>query len=92
MKIQVKVIVDSNTRILIYTFQMFDTIAVFSEFGIQTKPIGKRVWKYDVMWDKYNKSKCQVTEPILSNYIRNYAIAEITKKIEVKTWFEYEGK
>ena len=77
-------------EIEIFEFILFDLTAVFVEYKKQLKPIGKRVWKIEVLWDKYKTRDNKISEPILTESIRTEAKAKMVELMQVKTWNEFK--
>ena len=88
-RIEVKTQIQEG-EIEIFEFILFDLTAVFVEYKKQFKPKGKRVWKIEVLWNKYQTRDNKISEPILTEAIRTEAMAEIVKLIQVKTWNEFK--
>jgi hypothetical protein len=90
MRIEVKIEIDKET-IEVFGFNLFDLTAVFVEYKKQYKPKGKRIWRTEVLWDRYKDRDNKTNEPVLSDIIRSKALDEVFKLVRVKTWAEWKG-
>ena len=88
MKIEVKIKVDEKTN-HVYGFNMFELTAVFVTYHEEVKPKGKRVWRITEFWDNYGRNST-IPQPELPELIKHYALLEVQKRVEVKTWKEYK--
>jgi hypothetical protein len=75
----------------VYCFNTFDLTVVFTGFKIMEKPSGKRKWTITKYWDKYMTRNSTLQEPELPDYIREKALEEMKRFIQVKTWNEYKN-
>jgi hypothetical protein len=91
MRISIEKQIDAETK-EVWSFNLFDLSAVFVGWQREVKPIGKRKWVTDYIWDKYGRANHNtVNEPVLPDDIRSEVISEIMKYIKVRTWDEWKA-
>jgi hypothetical protein len=91
MHIEVITNIDEQTR-EIYRFYLFDFSIVFDKYWLETKIKPKRTWTTVKFWDRISTRSSNITEPILTDEIRELALIKAKKQIKVQTWSEYKGK
>jgi hypothetical protein len=90
MRIEIEQQIDAETK-EVYSFNLIDTTAVFIGWNKQVKPKGKRVWKTEFWWDRYNLRSCNANEPELPEIIRSQALDKVIERCRVKTWAEWKS-
>jgi hypothetical protein len=90
MRIEVKIPKEDKT-LDVYVFTTFDTNAVFIGFNKQFKPEGKKVWRVECLWDKYDSRSSKIDEPELTDEVRKLAFDEMVKNIKVQNWKEFKS-
>lgn len=89
MRIEVKIEKEDKT-IDVYVFATFESNVVFVGFNKQFKPEGKKVWRIEGLWDKYDSRSSKIEEPELTDEVRKIAFDEMVKTIKVQTWKEFK--
>ena len=89
MRIEIEKQIDAETK-EVYSFNLFDTTAVFVGWSKQSKSKGKRLWCVESWWSKYEERSCTAYEPELPEIIKSQAVSKIIELIKVKTWSEYK--
>lgn len=74
----------------VYFFNMLDLTAVLVRMEIQEKPKGKRIWRIQQKWDRY-ENRFNEPSPELPMLIRDLAKAQIMEQVKVKTWEEWKN-
>ena len=88
MRIEVEIIIDSETREY-YGFNLFECMnCIFVTYHQESKPKGKRTWKRTKFWDKYSRQST-IQEPELTQNVRELALEKAKSLIKVKTWKEW---
>ena len=88
MWINVENIIDKETRES-YRFTLFDLTFVFIGYRKEIKPAGKRKWQTVIFWDKYARHNAE-SVPELPENIKQKALIDAQKLIQVKTWEQYK--
>jgi len=82
----------TETELEVYSFNILDMTAVFVKYEKEFKPEGKRVWKSEVLWDKYYTRGNTLEKVDLPDDVRELALDEFKRLISVKTWDEFKNK